>query len=73
MRFVAATLLTLVVTTPALAQATNPATNAPQTTSASKDNDNDFDMGWLGLIGLAGLAGLMRGNKRHDTTTTRVH
>ena len=28
-------------------------------TTATRSDDDGFDMGWLGLIGLAGLAGLM--------------
>lgn len=29
------------------------------------DNDNDFNMGWLGLLGLAGLVGLRRHRHTH--------
>lgn len=51
---------------------TTDTTTAPRTDveTASYDNDNDFDWGWLGLLGLAGLAGLA-GRKRHDEVRYR--
>lgn len=35
----------------------------------SEGQDNDFDLGWLGLLGLAGLLGLRRAT--HSDSTTR--
>lgn len=51
---------------------TTQSTSAPETTTmgAGPDmntaprQDNDRDLGWIGLLGLAGLLGLRR--KRHD-------
>ena len=43
-------------------------------TTANRDDDRDFNWGWLGLLGLIGLAGLMRRERTHDvhgTTSTR--
>ena len=37
-----------------------------------RDDDDGFDMGWIGLLGLAGLAGLMPRDRRdrNDNTGT---
>ena len=55
------------------AQSQSPSSMAAEGTrdmprSTDVDDDNDFDMGWLGLIGLAGLAGFMR--KTHNPSHT---
>ncbi len=34
-------------------------------TTTTRDNNNGFDLGWIGLAGLAGLVGLMP-RDRHD-------
>lgn len=75
MKLIAATVLTVFLATPALAQATNPSNNAvtaPATPSTMPGantatnvpttvvrRDDDTNWGWLGLLGLAGLGGLM--------------
>ena len=44
------------------------------TTTANRDDDRDFDWGWVGLLGLIGLAGLIPRNRAHDmreSTTAR--
>ena len=35
--------------------------------------DNDHDMGWIGLLGLAGLLGLRRKHHHDDPHDMRVH
>lgn len=66
---ISAVALTLVASSPALAQqtATEPGATAP---TATEQNDG-FDWGWLGLLGLLGLAGLSGRRRDHPTTTTR--
>jgi MYXO-CTERM domain-containing protein len=58
----------------AFAQAEAPATAETPAAAAetATDDDEGFDLGWLGLIGLAGLAGLARRREPvvHRTTTT---
>lgn len=36
------------------------------------EDDDDMDLGWLGLLGLAGLLGLRRRHVTHVDHTTRV-
>jgi hypothetical protein len=45
-----------------------PATDSP-TTDTRADDDEGFEMGWIGLAGLAGLLGLLR----RDPDTRRDH
>jgi len=40
-------------------------------TASSRDRDNDFNWGWLGLLGLGGLAGLMRRDQDVRSRSTR--
>jgi hypothetical protein len=53
--------------------ATQPAVSAPATdsptTDTRADDDEGFDLGWVGLAGLAGLLGLLR----RDPDTSRGH
>jgi MYXO-CTERM domain-containing protein len=58
----------------ASAQAVDP--NRP---TATTDDDDGTDWGWIGILGLAGLAGLMGRERRatypaqqHSTTASRV-
>lgn len=53
---------------PAFAQDPSTAT-APAVTTTVDDDDNGFDMGWLGLLGLAGLLGLRRKSEVHSSAT----
>jgi MYXO-CTERM domain-containing protein len=56
----------LAISAPAVAQDTQ---NPPAATTNAADDDDGFDLGWLGLIGLLGLAGLV-GRRRNDRDTT---
>ncbi|WP_147016574.1 WGxxGxxG family protein [Methylorubrum extorquens] len=71
MRLLPASLLALaLVASPALAQQTTTSPTTTQQTAPRADKDNnDFDLGWLGLIGLLGLGGLL-GRRRHDHVAT---
>ncbi|MCC2675055.1 MAG: hypothetical protein K0R58_2002 [Ramlibacter sp.] len=55
--------------TPSTAQSADSSTTAPATAQMgagpeTRGDDNDRDLGWIGLLGLAGLLGLRR--KHHD-------
>ena len=68
-------------TAPSSTVSTTPSTTSmgagPSDMNRATDNDNDRDMGWIGLLGLAGLLGLRRKHVDHDrhdhvrTTTAR--
>ena len=64
---VAATLLALAVAAPAMAQDT-----AAAPTATVQEEDDGFDLGWLGLLGLAGLLGLRR-RDNSAATAARAH
>ena len=48
-----------------LAPAAAVATTGGEMSSETRDDDDGFDMGWLGLLGLAGLLGLKRKDNDH--------
>ena len=55
----AAAILLFTCAAPAVAQTSAEPATAPVATTVD-DEDEGFDLGWLGLLGLAGLLGLRR-------------
>jgi MYXO-CTERM domain-containing protein len=65
--------LAVTLTSPAVAQTADPATDPAMTNPVPvENNDDDFPWGLLGLLGLAGLLGLKRRDRDdvHHTTGT---
>ena len=71
-RFVAGALAIFLLAASANAQDTTTSGANTGTSSRAVDNDDEgFDMGWLGLLGLAGLTGLM-GRDKHNHNDRNV-